>query len=163
MFKVSTNIEKTISKKKKLLFISTLSSNEISSFEAKNFENSETQYQAISKSSSLSDPLPLPKKNKKFCDTDNNFKNHKRLPIKRIFFHLYHVNIMNQKKEKGRTQFHNQKDNNFKKNGTFNLKHKQRHIQVKNNNTSSFSNKNYSSGRWKSDEHQRFIDEEGKI
>ena len=158
MFKVSTNIEKTISKKKKLLFISTLSSNEISSFEAKNFENSETQYQAISKSSSLSDPLPLPKKNKKFCDTDNNFKNHKRLPIKRIFFHLYHVNILNQKKEKGRTQFHNQKDNNFKKNGTFNLKHKQRHIQVKNNNTSSFSNKNYSSGRWKSDEHQRFID-----
>ena len=31
------------------------------------------------------------------------------------------------------------------------------HIQNKNNNIS-FNNKSYSSGRWKSDEHQRFID-----
>ncbi len=157
MFRVSTNIEKTITKKKKLLFISTLSSNETSSFEPKNFENSKTQYQTISKSTSLSTPLPLPKKVKKFFgNSDNKFTNQKKLPIKRIFFHLYHVNLMNQKKEKGKPQLH-QKDNNFKKNGTYNLKHKQRHIQNKNNNIS-FNNKSYSSGRWKSDEHQRFID-----
>ena len=98
MFRVSANIDQEITKKKKLLFISTLSPNETSSYEPKNNENP----QIISKSSSLSAPLPVPKKIKKFCNNSNNtFTNPKILP-KRILFRLYRVNFMNQKKEKGK-------------------------------------------------------------
>ena len=68
MFRVSTNLEQTITKKKKLLFISTLSSNETSSFEPKHFENNKNQYQSNSKSSSLSAPLPAPKKIKNISE-----------------------------------------------------------------------------------------------
>ena len=151
MFRVSNNIEQEKTKKKKLLFISTLSSNETSSFEPKNFDNPKI----VSKSSSLSAPLPIPKKTKKFCNnTNNNFTNHKIIP-KRILFHLYRVNFINPKKEKGKSQ--NKKENNIKRNGYYNIKHKQRHLQSNNNNII-YNNKNYSAGRWKSDEHQRFID-----
>jgi len=158
MFRVTTNLEQTITKKKKLLFISTLSSNETSSFKPKLFKNNKNQYQSNSKSSSLNEPLPAPKKNKKYLEKSNkNYNNHKILPMKRILFHLYRVNFMNSKKEKGKSQSQNKKENNYKKNGNYNLKHKQRHLPNKNNNIS-YNNKNYSAGRWKSDEHQRFID-----
>ncbi len=158
MFRVTTNLEQTITKKKKLLFISTLSSNETSSFKPKLFKNNKNQYQSNSKSSSLNEPLPAPKKNKKYFEKSNkNYNNHKILPMKRILFHLYRVNFMNSKKEKGKSQSQNKKENNYKKNGNYNLKHKQRHLPTKNNNIS-YNNKNYSAGRWKSDEHQRFID-----
>jgi len=154
MFRVSTNIEQAITKKKKLLFISTLSSNETSSIEQKNNENPKT----ISKSSSLSAPLPVPKKTKKcFNNLNNNLTNHKILPMKRILFRLYHVNFLNPKREKGKSQSKNKKENTYKKNGNYNIKHKQKHIQSKNSNIS-YNNKNFSTGRWKSDEHQRFID-----
>ena len=65
MFRVSTNLEESIMKKKKLLFISTVSSNESLSFEPKNFENNKIKSQSNSKSSSLNVPLPTPKNNNK--------------------------------------------------------------------------------------------------
>ena len=159
MFRVSTNLEESIMKKKKLLFISTVSSNESLSFEPKNFENNKIKSQSNSKSSSLNVPLPTPKNNNKlFGNSNNNYKEHKTLPMKRIFFRLYRTNINNSKKEKGKTQTQNKKENNFKKNGNNILKHKQRHLPTKTNNISYNNNINYSAGRWKSDEHQRFID-----
>ena len=159
MFRVSSNIEQPKTKKKKLLFISTMSSNESLSFEPKNFENNKIQSQSNSKSSSLSEPLPTPKKNKEFFGNSNNkYNNHKPLPMKRILFRLYRVNFMNSKREKGKTQTQNKKENNTKKNVNNNLKHKQRHVPIKNNNNISYNDKNYSAGRWKSDEHQRFVD-----
>ena len=150
MFRVSANIEQEISKKKKLLFISTLSSNEKSQFEPKNYENPKI----ISKSSSLGVPLPIPKKTKKLCNNPNNTLTNPKIIPKRILFRLYRVNFMSQKKEKGKSQ--NKKENN-KRNGNYNIKHKKSHLQSNNNNLI-FNNKNYSVGRWKSDEHQRFID-----
>ena len=159
MFRVSANLEETTTKKKKLLFISKMSPNELSSFEPKNFENNKIQSQSNSKfssSSSLTAPLPIPKNNSNFFgNSNNNYNNHKTLPMKRILFRLYRVNFT--KKEKGKTQTQNKKEINLKKNGNNNLKHKQRHLPTKNNNIN-YNNKNYSAGRWKSDEHQRFID-----
>ena len=152
MFRVSPNIEPEITKKKKLLFISTtLSSNETSSFEPKKYENPKF----ISKSSSLSVPLQVPKKTKKFLKNSNNNFTNQKIIQKRILFRLYRVNFMNQKKEKGKSQ--NKKENNLKRNANYNLKHKQKHIKSSNN-TIVYNSKNYSAGRWKSDEHQRFID-----
>ena len=157
MFRVSPNIEETISKKKKHIFFSTMSSNETSSFEHKNSENQKIQNQSMSKSSSLSVPVVAPKKVKKnLGNPKNNFTNRKVLPMKRILFRLYRVNFINSKKEKGKFQMQNRKEHNIKKNGNNNLKLKQRRLLAKNNN--SLNNKNYSAGRWKSDEHQRFID-----
>ena len=152
MFRVlTTNIEQEITKKKKFLFVSTLSSNETSSFEQKNNENPKI----VSKSSSLSEASPAPKKIKKiFNNSNNNCTNHKIVP-KKILFHLYRVNFKNQKKEKLKSQ--NKKENNIKRNGYYNIKPKQRHLQSKNININ-YNNKNYCTGRWKSDEHQRFID-----
>ena len=153
MFRVSTNIEQEITKKKKLIFVSTLSSNETSSFEPKNNENPKI----ISKSSSLRAPAPAPTKitiKKIVNNTNNNITNHKIMP-KRILFHLYRVNFLNQKKDKVKS--HYKKENNLNKNGFYNIKQKQKHIQSKNINIP-YNNKNYSTGRWKSDEHQRFID-----
>ena len=160
MFRVSNNIDPTISNKKKLLFVSTMPSNETSSFEPKNLENPKnSQIQAISKSSSLSAPPNVPKKTPKyFGNKNNNHTNKKIFPMKRILFRLYRVNFMSPKKERVKNQSkNNNKQNNIKKNGNNNLKHKSNHLSNKiNNNT--FNNKNYSAGRWKSDEHKRFID-----
>ena len=157
MFTVSTNIKKKITKKKKLLFISTMSSNKATSFEPKIFDSQQTQYKITSKSSSLNEPIVSPKKPKNFFgNTNNNHINHKIFPMKRIMFRLYKVNFLNSKKERSKTK--NKNEINYRKNGNFNLKHKQKNIIPKNNNTITFNNKNYSAGRWKSDEHQRFID-----
>ena len=151
MFRVSTNIEQNITKKNKFLFVSTLSSNETSSFEPKNYENPKI----ISKSSSVSAPVPTPTKIKKIINnSNNNFTNHKIKP-KRILFHLYHVNLMNKKKEKGKS--HYKKENILNRNGFYNIKHKQKHLQSKKSYIT-YNNKNYLTGRWKSDEHERFID-----
>ena len=159
MFRVSNNIGPSISNKKKLLFISTMPSNETSSFEPKNLENPKNaQFQTISKSSSLSAPPNVPKKTTKYYgNSNNNHTNKKIVPMKRILFRLYRVNFINPKKERVKNQSKNKKQNNNKKNGNNNLKHKSNHLSTKiNNNT--FNNKNYSAGRWKSDEHKRFID-----
>ena len=161
MFRVSTNIEQTIDKKKKLIFISTLSSNETSLFEPKNDGYKKIQSQTISKSSSLKAPLTKRKKRIKFFNYPNQNKSEHKIipvkPIKRILFRLCRENPMNHKKEKGRAQSHNKKQViNFKQNSSNLMKHKQKHIQTKNNNIS-FHNDNYSAGRWKNDEHQRFI------
>ena len=159
MFTVSTNIKKKITKKKKLLFISTMSSNKATSFEPKIFDSQQTQYKITSKSSSLNEPIVSPKKPKNFFgNTNNNHINHKIFPMKRIMFRLYKVNFLNSKKERGKTKTKNKNEINYRINGNFNLKHKQKNIIPKNNNTITFNNKNYSAGRWKSDEHQRFID-----
>lgn len=159
MFRVSNNIDPTITHKKKLLFISTISQNETSSFEQKNLENQKiSQSQSISKSSSLSAPPIVPKKTTKyFGNSNNNHTNKKIFPMKRILFRLYRVNFINPKKERGKNQSKNKKQNNIKKNGNNNLKHKQNHLSNKINNNA-FNNKTYSAGRWKSDEHKRFID-----
>ena len=95
------------------------------------------------------------KKATNLFENSNNNNNEKKLPMKKIFFRLYHVNYINPKKEKGKNNLQNKKDNKMKK-GKFNLKHKQKHLTIKNNN--SYNNNNYYSGRWKSDEHRRFID-----
>ena len=159
MFTVSTNIKKKITKKKKLLFISTMSSNKATSFEPKIFDSQQTQYKITSKSSSLNEPIVSPKKPKNFFgNTNNNHINHKIFPMKRIMFRLYKVNFLNSKKGRDKTKTKNKNEINYRKNGNFNLKHKQKNIIPKNNNTITFNNKNYSAGRWKSDEHQRFID-----
>ena len=158
MFRVSNNIDSTITNKKKLLFISTMPSNETSSFEPKNSENPKiSQTQAISKSSTLCVPANIPKKTKKYFENSNNdHSNKKIIPMKRILFRLYRMNFVYPKKERVKNQSKNKKQNNIKKNGN-NLKHKPIQLPKKiNNNT--FNNKNYSAGRWKSDEHKRFID-----
>ena len=159
MFRVSTNIEETIVKKKKLLFISTLSSNETSSFEPKIFEKQTNQYKVTPKSSSLSEPIESPKKQSNILERPNdNHINHKIFPMKRIMFCLYKDNSLNSKKDKRKIKSQNKKENNYKKNGYLNLKHKQKYLPYKNNNSITFNNKFYSAGRWKNDEHQRFID-----
>ena len=158
MFRVSTNIEEAITKKKKLLFISTMSSNETFSLEPKNFENKTNQYKTTSKSSSLSEPVPSPKKIKSCSEkTNNNHINQKVFPMKKIVFRLYRVNFLNSKKEIGKIKSQNKKHSKKKKNINLNIKHKLKHLVSKNTNSISSNNKNYSAGRWKSEEHQRFI------
>ena len=157
MFRISINNEQVKTKKKKFFFTSNFSSNETSSIEPKNSENQNTQYQTLSKSSSLSAPPITPKKPTNYFGNSNNNDNYKKIiPMKKIFFHLYRVNFKSYKKEKGKNSSPNKKENNSKKNGNVNLKHKQKHISSKNNNA--YNNNNYFAGRWKSDEHQRFID-----
>jgi len=160
MFRVSNNIDPTITNKKKLLFVSTMTSNETSSFEPKNLENQKNSLsQTILKSSSLSAPPNVPKKTPKyFGDKNNNQTNKKIFPMKRILFRLYRVNFISPKKERVKNQSKNKKQNNIKKNGNNNLKHKSNHLSNKLNSNNTLNNKNYSAGRWKSDEHKRFID-----
>jgi SHAQKYF class myb-like DNA-binding protein len=155
MFRISTNIERAKSKKKKFFFTSTFSSNEILSIENKNFESPNNKEQILSKSSSLNVPQISPKKTVNLFENSINDNNEKKLPMKKIFFRLCHVNYINPKKEKGKSNLQNKKDNEMKK-GKFNLKHKQKHLTTKNNH--SYNNNNYCTGRWKSDEHRRFID-----
>ena len=160
MFRVSNNIEQTKTKNKKLLFISTLSSNETSSFnEPKQFEISKKETHTSSKSSSLSTPLPPQKyKSKFFGNSKSSCAHQNNVPMKRILFRLYRVNFNNQRKEKTKNSTINKKENGApKKNMNYVFKHKQKNLDTKNNNITS-NNKNYTSGRWKSDEHQRFID-----
>ena len=157
MFQVSNNNEETITKKKKHIFFSTTSSNEMSSFEPKNSEKQKILNQSISKSLSLGIPTVSPKKVKKNLSNSKNYnESRKVLPMKRILFRLYRVNFFNSKKERTKFKNQNKKENNLKKNGNNNLKIKQRRLPTKN--TNSLNNNNYSAGRWKSDEHQRFID-----
>lgn len=157
MFRISINNEQVKTKKKKFFFTSNFSSNETSSIEPKISEYQNTQYQTLSKSSSLSAPPITPKKPTNYFGNSNNNDNYKKIiPMKKIFFHLYRVNFKSYKKEKGKNSSQNKKENNSKKNGNVNLKHKQKHISNKNNNA--YNNNNYFAGRWKSDEHQRFID-----
>ena len=104
MFRVSNIIEETKTKNKKLMFISTMSSNETSSFnDPKLFENSKKESHTTSKSSSLSTPLPSQKyKNKFFGNPKNSSSHHNNIPMKRILFRLYRVNYNNQRKEKNK-------------------------------------------------------------
>jgi SHAQKYF class myb-like DNA-binding protein len=160
MFRVSNIIEETKTKNKKLMFISTMSSNETSSFnDPKPFENSKKESHTTSKSSSLSTPLPPQKyKSKFFGNSKNSSSHHNNIPMKRILFRLYRVNYNNQRKEKNKNSTINKKENGApKKNMNYIFKHKQKNLATKNNNIT-YNNKNYTSGRWKSDEHQRFID-----
>ena len=161
MFRVSNNIGKTITKKKKLLFISTISSNKTSLFnEPKLFEEEKKDFKITSKSSSSISPLKSQKsKNKTFDNQNNNFVYNKILPKKRILFHLYHIDLMNQKKGKNKIKSKIKKENiNIQKNkGIFNCKYKKKNLATKKN-IIAHNNKNYSVGRWKIDEHKRFID-----
>ena len=158
MFRISNNIEQAKSKKKKFFFTSTtFSSNEISSIKHKNFENQNNKNQALSKSSSSDASKISPKKTTNLFTNSNNNENDKNaIPMKKIFFNLYHVNYINPKKGKGKAKLQNKIDNSMKNNGNFNLKHKQKHLTIKNN--ISYNNRNYYTGRWKNDEHRRFID-----
>ena len=144
MFHISSNIEQPIDKKKKFFIISTLSSNETSSFEPKNLNFKNSQSQTLSKSSSLN----TSKNSKK---TINIKKMNKiQLPMKKVLFRLYHANLINEN-ENDKIQ------KSLKKNGNIKMKNK---LTKKHCNKINFSNniKNYLSGRWKFDEHQRFID-----
>ena len=88
MFRVSNNIDPTITSKKKLLFISTMPSYETPSFEPQNLENPKiSETLPISKSSSLTVPANVPKKTTKyFGSSNNNHTNKKIFPMKRILF-----------------------------------------------------------------------------
>lgn len=113
MFRVSNNIEQTKTKNKKLMFISTMSSNETSSFnDPKLFENSKKESHTTSKSSSLSAPIaPQKHKNKFFGNSKNSSAHHNNIPMKRILFRLYRVNFNNQRKEKTKTSNITKKEN----------------------------------------------------
>ena len=144
MFHISSNIEQPIDKKKKFFIISTLSSNETSSFEPKNLNFKNSQSQTLSKSSSLNTS-----KNSKKA-TNIKKMNKMQLPMKKVLFRLYHANLINEN-ENDKIQ------KSLKKNGNIKMKNK---LTKKHCNKINFSNnsKNYLSGRWKFDEHQRFID-----
>ena len=147
MFHISTNIEQPITKKKKFLFISTLSSNETSSFEPKNINFQNSQYHtSLSKCSSLKTSTKSRK------STKNKKIKPKKLPMKKIFFRLYRVNLINEKeKENEKSPKNLNKIVTFKMNNKIANKHGKK-MNISNN------NKNYFAGRWKYDEHQRFID-----
>ena len=158
MFRTSVNSGKKTTKKKKLLFISSITSSEISSLEPHNEGIQKETLQISPKISSLSAPTLLEKKNKIiFNNIENECLNQIKKPIRRIFFKLHKVNLLKTKKGKRENKPLNSKKNKLKKIENDMIKHKQKYLILKHNNIS-YNNKTYSAGRWKDDEHKRFID-----
>ena len=141
MFHIFTNIEQTNEKKKKFFFISTNSSNETSSFVPKNLKIQNSQNQSFSKSSSINT-----QKHSKKITNNKKINKKKHIPMKKILFRLYRFNLINEKENEKYPK-------NLKKKGNFKLK-----IKLTKKTNISNNNKNYLAGRWKYDEHQRFID-----
>lgn len=145
MFRVNSETNKEKSTKKKLLFISTIISN--NKIEHTNFDNSNPKNSC---SNSIS-TAPSLKNSQNSDKSKNDFKNasktNKQKP--KIFFKLFHVNLSNTEKEKKNQK--PKKDIVIKKRLKFNYKQRQM-INKKG------LNKNYVAGRWLIDEHQRFID-----
>ena len=146
MFRVNSDTNKEISTKKKLLFISTIISN--NSIEHKSFDNTHPKCQSTNVTST-----PPSLKNSQNSDNSKralgNINKINCKPKQRIFFKLFRVNLPDKDKEikKQKTK----KEIAIKKKLKFNYKQKQM-LNKKG------LNKNYIEGRWLLDEHQRFID-----
>ena len=145
MFQVYSDINKTKSQKKKLFFISTITSNKV---EQISFEKTNQKYSCsfpISTESNFEKKVNLER-------VENQFKNLGNIdvPFKKIFFKLYHTSKKNNEKDK-KKQNPKKICISAKKKLNFNYKQKRGFNK-------SLPNKDFSAGRWKEDEHQRFID-----
>ena len=147
MFRVNSNTNKEKPTKKKLLFISTIISN--NNNEHKSFDTTHPKYPSTNITTSTPPSLKNsqnPDKTKRELRNVNKIRN-KLKP--KIFFKLYRVNVSDKEKEIKKQKA--KKEAIIKKKLKFNYKQKQ--IFSKKG-----LNKNFVSGRWLIDEHQRFID-----
>ena len=147
MFRVNSNTNKEKPTKKKLLFISTIISN--NNNEHKSFDTTHPKYPSTNITTSTPPSLKNsqnPEKTKRELRNVNKIRN-KLKP--KIFFKLYRVNVSDKEKEIKKQKA--KKEAIIKKKLKFNYKQKQ--IFSKKG-----LNKNFVSGRWLIDEHQRFID-----
>ena len=147
MFRVNSNTNKEKPTKKKLLFISTIISN--NNNEHKSFDTTHPKYPSTNITTSTPPSLKNsqnPDKAKRELRNLNKIRN-KLKP--KIFFKLYRVNVSDKEKEIKKQKA--KKEAIIKKKLKFNYKQKQ--IFSKKG-----LNKNFVSGRWLIDEHQRFID-----
>ena len=147
MFRVNSNTNKEKPTKKKLLFISTSISN--NNNEHKSFDSTHPKYPSTNITTSTPPSLKNsqnPDKAKRELRNLNKIRN-KLKP--KIFFKLYRVNVSDKEKEIKKQKA--KKEAIIKKKLKFNYKQKQ--IFSKKG-----LNKNFVSGRWLIDEHQRFID-----
>ena len=146
MFQVNSDTNKEISAKKKLLFISTIISN--NTIEHKPFDNIHQNYT----STNVTSTPPILKNNQNLEESKNAQRNINKIkcrPKQKIFFKLFRVNLSDKEKEIKKQK--PKKEIIIKKKLKFNYKQKQM-LNKKG------LNKNYVSGRWLLDEHQRFID-----
>ena len=147
MFRVNSETIKEKSTKKKLLFISTIISN--NKIEHNTFDNSNPK-SSCSNSISTAPSLKISQNSSKSKSESKNV-NKTYKPKQKIFFKLFHVNLPNQEKENEKKNQKPKKEIIIKKRLKFN--YKQRQMLNKKG-----MNKNYVAGRWLIDEHQRFID-----
>ena len=146
MFQVNSDTNKEISAKKKLLFISTIISN--NTIEHKPFDNIHQNYT----STNVTSTPPILKNSQNLEESKNAQRNINKIkcrPKQKIFFKLFRVNLSDKEKEIKKQK--PKKEIIIKKKLKFNYKQKQM-LNKKG------LNKNYVSGRWLLDEHQRFID-----
>ena len=146
MFQVNSDTNKEISAKKKLLFISTIISN--NTIEHKPFDNTHQ----IFPSTNVTSTPPILKNSQNLEESKNAQRNINKIkcrPKQKIFFKLFRVNLSDKEKEIKKQK--PKKEIIIKKKLKFNYKQKQM-LNKKG------LNKNYVSGRWLLDEHQRFID-----
>ena len=146
MFRVNSDTNKEISTKKKLLFISTIISN--NKIEHKSFDNTQQKCP----STNLTSTPPSLKNSQNSDKSKRELRNTNKIkgkPKSRIFFKLFHVNLQDKEKEIKKQK--PKKEIIIKKKLKFNYKQKQM-LSKKG------LNKNYVAGRWLLDEHQRFID-----
>ena len=146
MFQVNSDTNKEISAKKKLLFISTIISN--NTIVHKPFDNIHQNYT----STNVTSTPPILKNSQNLEESKNAQRNINKIkcrPKQKIFFKLFRVNLSDKEKEIKKQK--PKKEIIIKKKLKFNYKQKQM-LNKKG------LNKNYVSGRWLLDEHQRFID-----
>ena len=146
MFQVNSDTNKEISAKKKLLFISTIISN--NTIEHKPFDNIHQNFT----STNVTSTPPILKNSQNLEESKNAQRNINKIkcrPKQKIFFKLFRVNLSDKEKEIKKQK--PKKEIIIKKKLKFNYKQKQM-LNKKG------LNKNYVSGRWLLDEHQRFID-----
>ena len=146
MFQVNSDTNKEISAKKKLLFISTIISN--NTIEHKPFDNIHQNYT----STNVTSTPPILKNSQNLEESKNAQRNINKIkcrPKQKIIFKLFRVNLSDKEKEIKKQK--PKKEIIIKKKLKFNYKQKQM-LNKKG------LNKNYVSGRWLLDEHQRFID-----
>ena len=146
MFQVNSDTNKEISAKKKLLFISTIISN--NTIVHKPFDNIHQNYT----STNVTSTPPILKNSQNLEESKNAQRNINKIkcrPKQKIFFKLFRVNLSDKEKEIKKQK--PKKEIIIKKKLKCNYKQKQM-LNKKG------LNKNYVSGRWLLDEHQRFID-----
>lgn len=146
MFRVNSNITNTNLPKKKLLFISTIISNNVEQIQSKNTSPQNPCSNLTSTAPSMKISQNLEKSQNNSINSNNN-----KTPMKKIFFHLYKMNLNKSNySHKQKKKQKKKKEISIKKKVNINYKQKQ---TIKKNS----SNKDYSTGRWQMDEHERFI------